>query len=162
MGWQWDGCHEEKLTTVWTSGNSESCDSLRFADVIKALLNKCHWWWWCWWWRWPWWWWRRPEGQVCVECVRLFGCLHSWAADLRGRTSHNDTQTSFALSHDKRMKIDRSQRFAGMKCIVENSIQIDNSAFQHRFELVTICACDRKRSLFECLWKLVKISQNCY
>ena len=30
--------------------------------------------------------------QVCVECVRLFGCLHSWA-DGGGRTSHN-TQTT--------------------------------------------------------------------
>ena len=159
MGWEWDGWMPwgeiDNGLNVWEFG------VLRFSQ-IKALINKCHWWWWWRWWRWPWWWWRRPEGRVCVEWVRLFGCLHSWAADLRGRTSHNDTQTSFALSHDKRMKIDRSQRFAGMKCIVENSIQIDNSAFQHRFELVTICACDRKRSLFECLWKLVKISQNCY
>ena len=103
-----------------------------------------------WWWRW-----RRLEGQVCVECVRLFGCLHSWAAVVRGRTSHNDTQTSFALSHDKIKKIDRD--WLRIVCI-----KIDSSAFQHWFGLEAICAWDRKRSLFECLWKLVKISQNFY
>ena len=80
----WDGferCHEEKLTTVWTSGNSKCRNSLSHQSQSCSLKNL-----------------KKmtmiARMVVCCVCVRLFGCLHSWA-DGRGRRSDNTRQSHY-------------------------------------------------------------------
>ena len=78
-------CQEEKLTTVWTSGNSKRAAILFHIEATQVL-----------WWFLPEWRWRWNDKDECMLSVSGFLVVYTRGrtqVDGGGRTSHNTQST---------------------------------------------------------------------